>query len=243
MGDPDMRQRTLSTLTLCLILFAPTAAGLDSEAGVQSQPQESLGQGWYARIETSMGSIVVRLLPEQAPQAVAQFVALAEGAVERADPLTGEAIDGPYYDGTEVYLAKAGIQFEAGDPTSTGGGGPPLWVSPREGSGPANFHMAGRIGLTPTPGRGASPYSFFITASAQPQLTGLYPCFGTVVQGGDVVMRISEVRTRRDGRPIEPVLINKVRIFKEGEPPSLPEPVSYQPKPKKLAPIRKPRTD
>lgn len=239
-----MRHRTLSALTLFLILvIGPAAAGSDGTAGVESRPQEELAPGWYARIDTSMGRIVVHLLPGQAPQAVAQFVALAKGEVERTDPMTGEAIEGPYYDGTSVYLAKAGLRFEAGDPTSTGGGGPPLWVSSKEGGGPVNFHAAGRLGLNLTPGRGASPYSFFITAAAQPQFSGLYPCFGTVVQGLDVILRITAVKTRRDDRPIEPVLINKVRIFTVGDPPGLAEPVSYQAKPKRFAPRPRPQAD
>jgi cyclophilin family peptidyl-prolyl cis-trans isomerase len=239
-----MRYRTLSALTLLLTLvIAPTAAGSDGTAEVETQPGEELAPGWYARIDTSMGRIVARLLPGQAPQAVAQFVALAKGEVERTDPMTGEAIEGPYYDGTGVYIAKAGIRFEAGDPTSTGGGGPPLWVSPREGAGPTNFHAAGRLGLNMIPARGASPYSFFITAAAQPQFSGLFPCFGVVVQGLDVVVRITEVKTRRDDRPIEPVLINKVRIFTVGDPPALAEPVSFQGKRKKFAPRPRPQAD
>ena len=238
-----MRHPALSALTLLLVLVAPAAARPDVQTGAQPQPQEELPAGWYARIDTSMGRIVVQLLPGQAPQAVAQFVALAKGEVERTDPMTGEAIEGPNYDGTGVYLAKAGLRFEAGDPTSTGGGGPPLWVASSEGGGPVNFHTAGRLGLNLTPGRGASPYSFFITASAQPQFSGLYPCFGAVVQGRDVVLRITEVRTHRDDRPIEPVLINKVRIFTVGDPPDLAEPVSYQAKPRKFAPRPRPQAD
>lgn len=239
-----MRHRILTALTLFLVLvIAPAAAGSDGTAEVGSEPREELAQGWYARIDTSMGRIVVHLLPGQAPQAVAQFVALAEGEVERNDPMTGEPIEGPYYDGTGVYLAMAGIRFEAGDPTSTGGGGPPLWVSSKEGGGPINFHVAGRLGLNLVPGRGASPYSFFITASAQPQLSGIYPCFGEVVQGLDVVLRITQVKTRRGDRPIDPVLINKVRIFKVGDPPGLAEPVSYQAKPRRFAPRPRPETD
>jgi len=243
MGEAEMRHRILSALVLFPFLVVPALA---DSAGTSSPPEESpqrLPPGWYARIDTTMGRIVVRLLPEQAPQAVAQFVALAEGKVERHDPVTGDPISGPYYDGTEVYLAKAGIRFEAGDPTSTGGGGPPLWVDNKEGQGPVNFYTAGRIGLNPTPGRGASPYSFFITASAQPQLTGIYPCFGSVVEGRGVVERITEVTTHRDGRPMEPIHITRVRIFTEGEPPPLAEPVSYRMQPRQLSPRPRPTVE
>lgn len=112
-----------------------------------------------------------------------------------------------------------------------------------EGSGPINHHRGGRLGLNLTPGRGASPYSFFVTASAQPHLTGLYPCFGTIVLGRDVVLRISEVKTRGDGHPVDPLLIRKIRIFALGDPPPLQEPLSYQAKPKRLAPRQRPVED
>jgi len=231
-----MRHRILPPLILLLIFFVPVGVWSSDKAEIDPQLSENLPEGWYARIDTTMGRFVAQLLPEQAPQAVAQFVALAEGTLERRDPVTGDMLEGPYYDGTSVYRAEAGIRFEAGDPTGTGRGGPPLWVSSKEGSGPISHHGAGRLGLNLTPGRGASPYSFFVTASAQPQLSGRYPCFGTVVSGSDVVMRICGVKTHRNGSPIEPVLINRVRIFAVGDPPPLQEPLSYQGKPGRLAP-------
>ena len=59
---------------------------------------EELAPGWYARIDTSMGRIVVQLLPEQAPQAVAQFVALARGEVEAKGAFPQErCIDPPRF--------------------------------------------------------------------------------------------------------------------------------------------------
>lgn len=232
-----MRQRILSVIPLLLVLSTAVAADSDSPPGAQPEAPEGLAPGWYARIDTTMGRIVAQLLPEQAPQAVAQFVALAEGNVERVNPLTGEPEEGPFYDGTDIFRAKAGMQFEAGDLSGIRGG-PSLWVSPKEGPGPVNFHLPGRLGLPTRPPRGASPYTFFITASAQPQLTGLVPCFGKVVEGLDVVLRITTVKTHGDGRPLDPVSIRKVRIFKVGKAPSLPELDSYRYKPVRLAPIQ-----
>jgi hypothetical protein len=41
-------------------------------------------QGWYARLDTDKGPIVAKLLPDQAPQSVAHFAALAQGRLEWA---------------------------------------------------------------------------------------------------------------------------------------------------------------
>jgi peptidyl-prolyl cis-trans isomerase A (cyclophilin A) len=231
-----------SVLTILLLaLLTPFSAASDDPPETGVPPEEQFPEGRYATIDTTMGRIVVRLLPDQAPQAVAQFVALAEGTLERADPMTGEKLAGRYYDGVGIYLAEAGIRFEAGDSTNTGRGGPPLWVSPTEGAGPVNYSSPGRLGLVPAPGRGASPYSIMITASAQPRLSGRYPCLGEVVSGADVVMRISEVKTHRNGKPIEPLRIDKIRTFTVGEPSALPEIISYQAERRRLAPL--PRSD
>lgn len=235
-----MPNPTLPIVALSLALLAPGAARCDDPPAIEPGLPENLPVGWYARIETSMGRIVARLHPEQAPQAVAQFAALAGGELERADPLTGEVGKCHFYDGVSVYLATAGIRFEAGDPTGVAHGGPSLWVSPQEGHGLVDFLEGGRLGMNLVPGRGASPYGLIVTAWPQPRFVGQFPCFGSVVSGLDVVARISEVKTHPSGRPIEPVVIEQVRVFSVGDPPPLAEPVSYEAKRKKLAPRRPP---
>jgi len=238
-----MPNRTFLILAILLMLLVPGVSRAAGEPESDPQLPEGLAEGWYANIDTNMGKILARLLPDQAPQAVAQFAALAEGRLERTDPTTGETTKFHFFDGAGVYLAKAGLRFEAGDSTGVAHGGPSLWVSPKEGAGPINFDAAGRLGLSLTSGRGASPYSFIVTASPQPQLTGRHPCFGEVVAGLDVVFRISEVKTLPNGRPIEPVVIEQVRVFSVGDPAPLREPDSYLSRPKRLAPRQRSRQD
>jgi len=237
-----------------ILVAAAAAAGIlagevpaqDSESGPASDADlraglpENAAEGWYARIETSKGPIVAQLLPRQAPQSVAHFVALAEGDLEWVDPLTGERKKGRFYDGTRVHKALAGMRFETGDPTGTGRGGPALYV-PEEGRGPVNFSVAGRLGMTRAPGSRISAHQFFVTASAQPFLNGFHPCFGVVIVGRDVVMEISAVKTYSNGRPIEPVTIESVRIFTIGDPPPLAAPKPHQPRLERARPI--PGTD
>jgi peptidyl-prolyl cis-trans isomerase A (cyclophilin A) len=190
--------------------------------------EERLPDGWYVRIETSLGSILARLHPEQAPQSVAHFAALAEGRLPWADVVTGEVRQNHYYDGLIVHRAVAGRRFEAGDPYGTGSGAPPIFVPP-EVAGEVNFNEGGKIGLTRAPLGRISGAQFFVTAAPEPRLNPRHPCVATVVKGRDVAFRISSVKTYSNGKPIEPVTIHRVRIERKGSPAPLPEPVPYTP--------------
>jgi peptidyl-prolyl cis-trans isomerase A (cyclophilin A) len=213
------------TLALVVVAVCPTHA---TESEDEFTPPEHLQEGWYARIETSMGRIVARLLPEQAPQSVAYFTAMAEGRLEWFDPSTGEVQKGPYYDGIKIHRASAGLSFEAGDPLGTGLGTPSLYIG-MEGTGPVDFSKPGRLGMAKAP-TWISAVQFFVTASGQPRLTGTFPCFGVVVSGLHVVTNLSQVKTYRNHRPIDPPVIERIRIFSVGDPPPLPEPKPYTPK-------------
>lgn len=54
----------------------------------------------YATLETTLGTIRVRLLPDEAPMTVENFVGLAKGTKEWIDPQTGQKVRRPMYDGT-----------------------------------------------------------------------------------------------------------------------------------------------
>jgi cyclophilin family peptidyl-prolyl cis-trans isomerase len=236
-----METRSVAVMIGLLLVFV---AGAPAHGGAPEPALPlDLPEGWYARIETSKGRIVARLLPEQAPQAVAHFAALAEARLEWTDPATGESRKNHFYDGTRVHRAEAGIRFEAGSPTGTGRGGPEIWVPFEEKNGPIGFNAGGRLGMTRAPGRRVSGYQFFVTATAQPFMTGGYPCFGVVVSGLDVVMDITSVKTYSNGRPMEPVIIEEIRIFSRGDPRPLPEPRKHQPEPAQLQLMRKPREE
>ena len=55
--------------------------------------------GTYAIFETSQGNIVVRLLENEAPKTVANFIGLAEGTKEFTNEKTGQKEKKPFYDG------------------------------------------------------------------------------------------------------------------------------------------------
>jgi peptidyl-prolyl cis-trans isomerase A (cyclophilin A) len=227
------RCQLAASLALTLVIVVMPAA-LAEDVASEFEPPPNLAEGWYARIDTSMGRIVARLLPEQAPQSVAHFAAMAEGRLEWFDRVSGELKKEPYYDGIKVHKALAGRHFEAGDPRGTGFSPPDLFV-PEEGLGPVNFNAPGRLGMTREAGT-ISAVQFFATAAAQPWLTRNHPCFGVVVSGREVIVNISQVKTYSNNRPIEPPVIERIRIFSVGDPPPLPEPEPYYPRRRRLEP-------
>jgi peptidyl-prolyl cis-trans isomerase A (cyclophilin A) len=220
---------------------APRAPIPEGLRGVPDLP-EDLPEGWYARLDTDRGTIVVRLLPDQAPQSVAHFAALAEGRLSWTDPLTGQEAAGHYYDGILIHKALAGERFEAGDRTATGRGAPPYYVPP-EGFGPVNFAGPWRMGMTRFPGGAISGVVFFVSVASQPSLNGKHPCFGEIVAGKEVVWDITLAETTSHDTPREPIVIDKVRVHAVGHPDALPEPSPYvptrpkpTPRPQPLAP-------
>jgi peptidyl-prolyl cis-trans isomerase A (cyclophilin A) len=184
-------------------------------------------EGWYAVVDTTLGTFTFRLLPEQAPQSVAHFVAFAEGRMEFVDPYTGNKKKVPYYDGVAVHKAVYGQRFEAGDPTGTGHGMPLEWV-PSE-PGPNNFLHPYRVGTTSASMKRISGVLFFVSIVSEPYLNASHNCFGEVVEGRDVVEKICNVRTDANGKPLDPVVMRHVSIVKSGNPKPLPDPVHYEP--------------
>jgi len=190
---------------------------------------EGLPQGWYARIETTLGTMVAHLLPDNAPQAAAHFAALAEGRFPWQDLVTGEQKQGRYYDGIPIHKAVAGERFEAGDASGTGRGAP-LIYSPFE-RGPLGFERPYRLGMTRGSLNRTSGVLFFVTVGNMSFLNASHSCFGELVSGQEVAWNIATVKTNSMGRPLEPVVIRSVRILAVGSPPPLPEPVHFTPAP------------
>jgi len=190
------------------------------------QDDFEISPGWpvghYARIETYAGRIVARLLPEQAPQSVAHFAAMAEGKLAWSDPVTGERKQFRYYDGIPIHHVRAGLLFETGDWTTTTKGAPRLFVPP-EGFGPVNFSSAGCIGMARV-NRNISAVQFFVTAAANPRFNNVFPCFAKVVEGIEVAFQISGIKAYDNGRPLELPVVESIHIFKIGDPVPLPVP-------------------
>ncbi len=211
-------------MTVVRCAFLALVLGLSALGA--SEPQ-GRPQGWYAVVETSMGSFTIKLLPEQAPQTVAHFAAFAQGRMEFVDPYTGNKKKAPYYDGLAIHKTKFAQRFEAGDSTGTGHGMPLVWV-PSE-PGPINFSRPYRVGMTASSMKRISGVLFFVTIVAEPHFNASHNCFGEIVEGRDVVESICTVKSDDAGKPIEPVIMRRVTLVKSGAPPPLPDPIPYEP--------------
>ena len=75
-----------------------------------------------ATIETSMGTIVVELFPDQSPNTVANFVGLATGAKEYVDPKTGQPYNvcGAFGFGGDYLERKTSAPVNPGIPKTPG---------------------------------------------------------------------------------------------------------------------------
>jgi peptidyl-prolyl cis-trans isomerase A (cyclophilin A) len=132
-----------TALRLALIVcFVATSARAQAPAGKPAEPLQapradpSLPKDLYAVFETSRGKIGVKLLPQEAPVAVSNFIGLATGKQPYKDPATGEVKKGAYYDGTLFHRVIPRFMIQGGDPATrnaslgaTSNGGLPFGVS------------------------------------------------------------------------------------------------------------------
>ncbi len=75
-------------------------------------------------IQTSMGSMILELFPNEAPETVANFIGLAQGEKPFEDPETGVMVSRPFYDGLMFHRVIDGFMIQGGSPTGIGNGTP-----------------------------------------------------------------------------------------------------------------------
>jgi peptidyl-prolyl cis-trans isomerase A (cyclophilin A) len=163
-----------------------------------------------ATLRTSQGTVKVRLFPDHAPKTVANFVELAEGSREWTDPRTRQATTGKLYDGTIFHRVIPRFMIQGGDPLGTGTGGPGYKFAD-EIHPDLRFDRPYLLAMA-NAGPGTNGSQFFITTVPTPHLNGKHTIFGEVIDGSDVVERISQVQTGRSDRPVQDVVLESVTI-------------------------------
>jgi peptidyl-prolyl cis-trans isomerase A (cyclophilin A) len=133
---PRMR-KTLSTL-IAAALLAPAAprAGEPAPRKPASKAEATKATETWALFVTSRGKIAARLLPDEAPVAVKNFVDLATGKKEWHDPKSNKPTTEKLYDGTLLHRVIPGFMIQGGDPMSRGAAmlsGPPVQADNRFG--------------------------------------------------------------------------------------------------------------
>ena len=152
----------------------------------------SLAPGTYAIFQTSEGKIVCKLHEKDAPKTVANFIELAEGTREWTHPTNNKKSKDKLFNGTIFHRVIPKFMIQGGDPAGTGFGGPGYKFEDEQkvrhtaSLSQANWRWQ-------IPGRNSNGSQFFITVAATPWLTGNHTIFGDVVEGQDIVDKISEV--------------------------------------------------
>ena len=167
-----------------------------------------------ATLQTSQGPVVVRLFPDHAPKTVRNLVELAEGARQWTDPRTGAATAAKLYDGTVFHRVIPNFMIQGGDPLGSGRGGPGYKFADEIHPDLA-FDRPYLLAMA-NAGPGTNGSQFFITVVPTPWLNGKHTIFGEVIDGADVVDRISRVKTGSQDRPVDDVTIESVTVQRGG---------------------------
>jgi peptidyl-prolyl cis-trans isomerase A (cyclophilin A) len=170
-----------------------------------------------------MGRITCQFYQRQAPHAVANFIALAEGARDWIDPATKKVQHHmPLYDGTIFHRVIPEFMIQGGDPIGNGMGDPGYSFDD-EFDPDLNFDRPGRLAMANS-GPNTNGSQFFITEQAYDSLNQHYTLFGQCDDSSVLVVKtIARVERNSDDKPLTPVVLKKVTIVREGQPlPPLP---------------------
>ena len=146
--------------------------------------------GLYARFDTSQGRILFRLFYKQAPLTTANFIGLAEGAVEWKEPVSGKPKKAPFYNGRVFYQVIPNLMIQAGalDPSGQGG---PGYLQDLEIDPALSHNRPGILSLL-NEGPYAHGSRFLITLAPAPFLDGRHTVIGEAVQGLEVIRKLDQ---------------------------------------------------
>lgn len=143
---------------------APSKAPLATDADIP--------EGNHVVIETEFGPVTIKLLPEVAPDTVANFKVL---------------VNNGFYDGLTFHRVIAGFMAQGGDPQGTGMGGPGYSVK-------AEFndtkHLRGTVAMARSQHPDSAGSQFYICYGPQPHLDGQYTVFGQVIEGMEAIDQV-----------------------------------------------------
>ena len=171
----------------------------------------ALATGTYAVFSTTEGKITVRLFEADAPITVKNFIDLAEGKREWTHPSTHAKSNDKLYDGTVFHRVIPDFMIQGGDPAGTGMGGPGYRFEDETKGSPHKFDKPGKLAMANS-GPNTNGSQIFITVAPTPWLTGHHTIFGEVVEGQEIVTKISLVPRSSQDKPKTPVVLESVVI-------------------------------
>ena len=170
--------------------------------GGRKKPTEDLDPDARYRLvlDTSCGTIVIRIDQKTAPKTASSVVALARNG---------------FYDKTIFHRIVPGFVIQGGDPTASGMGGPGYSV--RDTPPADTQYTKGVVAMAKTEQEpaGTSGSQFYIVTGPDAGLPPDYAVLGKVVKGQDVVDEIGKLGDPASGgagTPIKSVVIEKATV-------------------------------
>jgi cyclophilin family peptidyl-prolyl cis-trans isomerase len=145
-------------------------------------------------LETNKGTIRVKFMPDIAPMHVTSTIFLTKKG---------------FYDNLSFHRVIPGFMAQGGCPLGTGRGGPGYKYAGE--FSPNVKHDRPYLLSMANAGPGTDGSQFFLTFKATPWLDGKHTIFGEIV-AGQQVMKNLEAAGGPNGKPKEPLIINKARI-------------------------------
>jgi cyclophilin family peptidyl-prolyl cis-trans isomerase len=145
-------------------------------------------------LETSVGKIVVQLMPDVAPMHVTSTVYLTKLG---------------FYDGVVFHRVISGFMAQGGDPTGSGRGGPGYQYG-GEFSNKVKHDKPGMLSMANS-GPDTDGSQFFLTFVPTPHLDGKHTIFGEVVGGNNTLKKLEE-KGSSSGRTSETLKIDRASI-------------------------------
>ncbi|AFZ67369.1 peptidyl-prolyl cis-trans isomerase (rotamase) - cyclophilin family [Deinococcus peraridilitoris DSM 19664] len=150
------------------------------ELGQGIQP----GKAYLAIFETNKGRLVMELTPDQTPVTVNSFVYL---------------IRHHYYDGIVFHRVIHDFMAQTGDPTGTGTGGPGYRFED-EFTRELRHDQKGVLSMA-NAGPRTNGSQLFITFGPTPHLDGRHTVFGRVIEGLDILDKLTRIQPGYPGTP------------------------------------------
>lgn len=154
-----------------------------------------------AIIETNLGTIAFKLLPDLAPETVRNFEKLAR--------------DG-FYNGTLFHRVIPGFMIQGGDPNTKNGnkntwgtGGPGHTIKAEFSS---RSHHRGIVSMARAQDPNSAGSQFFIVTTDSTFLDRQYTVFGEVIEGMDVADKIVNLQRDRNDCPLEEAKMLHVKV-------------------------------
>jgi len=163
---------------------------------VMKMTGNTIGSSTKVKLETNMGDIVINLYSD---------MPITAGNFEKL-------VNQGFYDGIIFHRIIDGFMIQGGDPTGTGMGGPGYKIQDEFTHAGGNKNNQYTISMANSgPNSGGS--QFFINLVDNNFLDTKHPAFGKVIEGMDVVDKITKVETNAQDKPLEDVKIIKATII------------------------------